>query len=119
MAGAPGGRGYGRRPGVEAAQLRLLAPRTARLREAAQIIHSYGNGGDSPPSIAVVSVPQGQSVAANKTTIADAFAAVRRIQPELRVVDLGVTGDSRFVTNNGDSTYALIFSPRVSAPTSR
>ena len=78
---------------------------------AAQIIHTYGNGGDSPPSIAVVSVPQGQSVAANKTTIADAFAAVRRSQPELRVVDLGVTGDSRFVTNNGDSTYALIFSP--------
>jgi RND superfamily putative drug exporter len=78
---------------------------------AAQIIHTYGNGGDSPPSIAVVSVPQGQSVAANQATIANAFAAVRRSQPELRVVDLGVTGNSRFVTNNGDSTYALIFSP--------
>ncbi|MGA8724084.1 MAG: MMPL family transporter [Acidimicrobiales bacterium] len=78
---------------------------------ATQIIHTYGNGGDSPPSIAVVSAPRGQSVVANERTIANAFAAVRSSQPGLRVVDLGVTSDRRFVTNNGDSTYALIFSP--------
>jgi RND superfamily putative drug exporter len=81
---------------------------------AAQIIHIYGNGGDAAPAIAVVSVPAGQSVAADQSAISAAFDQVRQRQPSLRVVDFGNTGDRHFITDNGRSTYALLFSPPVS-----
>jgi len=78
---------------------------------AVRIQHIYGNGGDTSPSIVVVTAPSGQIVARNATVIADAFDSVRSREPALRVVDLGVTNDSHFVTNDGRSTFALIFSP--------
>ena len=78
---------------------------------AAHVLHTFGNGGDSSPSIAVVTTPPGTTVAADRASIAAAFAAVRRDVRALRVVDLGVTGDQRFVTNDGRSTFALLFSP--------
>jgi RND superfamily putative drug exporter len=80
---------------------------------AARIINTYGNGGDQPPAILVATVPPGGSVGADKDTIAAAFATVRRAEPSLRVVDLAVTGDSSFVTDNGKSTFALVYTPPV------
>jgi RND superfamily putative drug exporter len=78
---------------------------------AARIIHTYGNGGDQSPALLVATVPAGQSVPADKAAVGAAFDAVRRADPALRVVDLGVTGDTRFVTSDGRSTYALVFEP--------
>ncbi len=80
---------------------------------ASRIIHTYGNGGDQPPAILVVTVPAGESATANRHVISGAFDAVRRAEPSLRVVDYGVTGDDRFVTNDGRSTFALVFTPPV------
>ncbi|MCU1495273.1 MAG: conserved rane protein of unknown function [Acidimicrobiaceae bacterium] len=78
---------------------------------ALKIQHIYGNGGDSSPSILVVTVPAGQSVRSDAATIAAGFEAVRRVEPSSRVVDLAVTGDGRFVTSNGRSTFAFLFTP--------
>jgi len=78
---------------------------------AARISNNYGNGGDSTPSILVVSTPAGQSIQANESSVAAAFNDVRSAQPTLRVVDYGVTGDKRFITDGGHSTYALVFEP--------
>jgi RND superfamily putative drug exporter len=78
---------------------------------ASRIIHTYGNGGDQPPDIAVVNVPAGQTVAADEHSIASAFDAARREEPSLRIVDLGVTGDRYFVTDGGRATFGLVFSP--------
>jgi len=78
---------------------------------AAKIIHTYGNGGDHTPDIAVVSAPAGQTVTADTATVTAAFDAARRAEPALRVVDFGVTGDRRFVTDDGHATYALLFAP--------
>jgi RND superfamily putative drug exporter len=80
---------------------------------AARIIHTYGNGGDQPPAIFVVTAPAGESATSNQQRISGAFDAVRRAEPSLRVVDYGVTGNSEFVTNDGRSTYALVFTPPV------
>ncbi len=80
---------------------------------AARIIHTFGNGGDQPPAILVVTAPSGESATANLQSISRAFDAVRRAEPSLRVVDYGVTGDREFVTNDGRSTYALVFTPPV------
>jgi RND superfamily putative drug exporter len=78
---------------------------------AARVMQTFGNGGDTTPSIAVVTVPGGATVASDRSAIDTAFDAVRRDLPQLRVVDLGVTGDPRFVTDDGRSTFALVFEP--------
>ena len=80
---------------------------------AARIIKTYGNGGDQPPAILVATVPTGQSVKADKSAIESAFEAVRRAEPTLRVIDVGVTGNSQFITDNGLSTFGLVFTPPV------
>jgi RND superfamily putative drug exporter len=76
-----------------------------------RILHTYGNGGESDPSILVVTVPAGQRVAADAPVIAGAFDRLRAEEPTLRFVDYGVTGDRAFVTNDGASTFAYVFTP--------
>jgi RND superfamily putative drug exporter len=50
-------------------------------------------------------------VADRADDIAGVFAAVRAAVPQARVVDLASTGDERFVTGDGRSTFALIQGP--------
>jgi RND superfamily putative drug exporter len=78
---------------------------------AQKIVRTYGNGGIIPPAIAVVTVPPGQTVHAEQTQIAAAFARVKRSIPVVRVVDFANTGDRRLITSDGRSTYAFLFSP--------
>ncbi|HEY3181840.1 MAG TPA: MMPL family transporter [Gaiellaceae bacterium] len=79
---------------------------------ATQIDRLYGNGGNQPPSILVVTVPRGETVRDDARAIASAFERVRERQPQLRIVDYAATRDPRFVTADGRTTYALVFSPR-------
>jgi RND superfamily putative drug exporter len=78
---------------------------------AKQIMHLYGNGGDTPPAIVVVTLPPGQSVRAEEPHLAQAFQRVRAEAPRARIVDFGSTHDPRFITNDGRSTFALLFTP--------
>ncbi|HUZ21505.1 MAG TPA: MMPL family transporter [Acidimicrobiales bacterium] len=78
---------------------------------AVKVLAAYHNGGENSPSIAVVTTPPGRSVRADEARIAAGFAALRRDQPELRVVDYSVTHDARFITNDGRSTFALVLEP--------
>jgi RND superfamily putative drug exporter len=79
---------------------------------AKQIERTYGNGGNAAPSILVVTVPRGEAVERDTRTIASAFERVRARQPQLRIVDYAATRDSRFVTQDGRTTFALAFGPR-------
>jgi RND superfamily putative drug exporter len=78
---------------------------------AKQISRTFGNGGDIAPAIVVVTLPQGQTVASQQAALDSAFDQVRRAEPTVRVVDHHSTGDPRFVTNDGRSTFALLFEP--------
>ena len=80
---------------------------------AKDIIRTYGNGAEQAPSIAVVTVPQGHTVAGDAEKVAAAFAQVRRELPRVRVVDLASAHDGRFVTDDGRTTFALLFGPRA------
>lgn len=71
----------------------------------------YGNGGNTTPSLLVVTVPRGQSVRGDQSTIASAFSTAQRTNPEVRDVDFFNTGNSQFVTTNGRTTYAYLFAP--------
>jgi RND superfamily putative drug exporter len=62
--------------------------------------------------IAVVTVPEGDTVEASKDAVAAVIdAAVAAVPMRLRVVDLASTGDPGFVTADGRTTYALIQAP--------
>ncbi|HEY7890872.1 MAG TPA: MMPL family transporter [Solirubrobacteraceae bacterium] len=78
---------------------------------AKQISHTYGNGGESPSSVVVVTAPAGRTIAAERTQIAAAFTRARVSVPRVRIVDYGATGDQRFLTRDGRSTYAIVFTP--------
>jgi putative drug exporter of the RND superfamily len=78
---------------------------------AKKITRLYGNGGNNPSSVLVVTVPRGQSVHADQTAINQAFSRARTAVPRARLVDFGVTHDPRFITADGRSTYAIVFAP--------
>ena len=63
--------------------------------------------------VAVVTVPEGQTVRQSRAAVSDvlttAVADVPNVQ--LRVVDFASTGDPGFVTDDGRTTYALIQAP--------
>jgi len=77
-----------------------------------QILATYGNGGSNPPYIPVVTVPKGTTVDEQSEEIAQIFAAVQEAVPEGRLVDYAMTGGERFVTEDGRTTYALVFPPQ-------
>ena len=77
-----------------------------------QLIDTYGvSTFDS--YLAVVTVPDGETVAGNKDAVAGVIAAGVAAVPDmkLRVVDFASTKDPGFVTDDGRTTYALIQAP--------
>jgi RND superfamily putative drug exporter len=76
-----------------------------------QLIETYGVS-TYDTYIAVVTVPEGDTVDANAAAVADVFAtAAAAADVDLRVVDYSSTGDPGFVTDDGRSTYALMQAP--------
>jgi putative drug exporter of the RND superfamily len=82
---------------------------------AAKILHSYGNGAQSPPSIVTVTVPTGDTARADGDTIAQAFDRARAADPRLRIVDYGSTHDPVFLTDDGRTSFAMVFGPVFSS----
>ncbi len=78
---------------------------------ALKIAHTYGNGGESPSSVIVVTVPEGRSVQGQSSEIAAAFAHARAAVPRARIVDFASTHDRSMITSDGRSTYAILFTP--------
>jgi RND superfamily putative drug exporter len=80
-----------------------------------QIVRTYGNGGDQPPYVAVVSVPPGQRVAQPVTAAATgrAFAAVAAVAAHPRIADYATTGNPAFITRDGRTTFALVYTAPV------
>jgi RND superfamily putative drug exporter len=79
---------------------------------ARKIMHTYGNGGDQPPAIMVVSAPAGQSIRGEQAQLASAFARVRSSVHGVRVLDYSSTGDPRMISADGRSTYAFLYTPQ-------
>src|SRR5262245_13245198 len=80
-----------------------------------QIIRTYGNGGSQPPFVPVLTVPAGQrisdrAVAAQSGRI---FSAAAAALPHARVADYATTHDPAFITRDGRSTFALVYTPPV------
>ena len=76
-----------------------------------RIVNLYGNGGETTPDIAVVSVPAGQTVAADSAQLAAAFSRARTAVPSVRIVDQALTGDPAFTTRDGRTAWAVVLTP--------
>ena len=80
-----------------------------------QIVAEYGNGGSQAPYVPVLTVPAGQRVT-DPAVAAEAgrvFGAIAKSVPGVRVADYSATGNARFVTSDGRTTFALVFIPPV------
>ncbi len=77
-----------------------------------QLIDTYGVS-TYDTYVAVVTVPAGATIDANRPAVAEIFATALTAVPDvkLRVVDLASTRDPGFVTDNGRTTFALIQAP--------
>ena len=75
-----------------------------------QLIATFG-ASTADTLVPVLTVPEGSTVAERADDVAGVFDAVRAAVPQARIVDLGSTGDDRFVTDGGRSTFALVQGP--------
>ena len=80
-----------------------------------QIASQYGNGGSQAPYLPVITVPAGQKITDPATAAATgrAFAALARTIPDVRIADYATTHDPAFVTRDGRSTFALVYTAPV------
>jgi putative drug exporter of the RND superfamily len=76
-----------------------------------QIQHIFSNGGNTTPTILVVTVPNGQSVASQESQLSAAFTSAQHQVPQVRFVDLSNTRNQHFITSNGRTTFAYLFGP--------
>jgi putative drug exporter of the RND superfamily len=81
-----------------------------------QIARQYGNGGDQTPYVPVITVPAGERITDPAVAAATgrAFGALARAIPDVRIADYATTGDRAFVTSDGRSTFALVYTAPVS-----
>ena len=76
------------------------------------ILREYGDGGLQQALVAVFRLPAGQTAAdpAARQALDGAFAALER-EPGMRVASYANTGDRRFVSADGRTTFGLVFTP--------
>src|SRR4051812_4338733 len=74
-----------------------------------QLLATFHNGGSNPPTIAVVTVPEGTTVKEQLGKITPVFDAVEKALPGTRMVDYAETQDDLFLTDDGRTTYALVY----------
>ena len=79
-------------------------------KEIAQI---YGNGGDVAPIVPVVQLPEGKTVDSPgvRDQLDAALAKVEAALPEARTASYASTGDRAFVSEDGRTTFALVYIP--------
>jgi putative drug exporter of the RND superfamily len=78
---------------------------------AREITHLYGNGGNVDPSVILVTLPPGRTVASEARQLSRGFHDAHATVPQDRIVSYSATGDQRFITGGGRSTFGLVFTP--------
>lgn len=80
-----------------------------------QIARQYGNGGDQTPYVPVITAPAGAHITDPAVAAATgrAFGDLARTIPDVRIADYATTHDPAFVTRDGRSTFALVYTAPV------
>ena len=97
-------------------------PGTASARANVAIIGTYRSGGSETPLVPVIRLPAGASVSQPGITarLRAGFAAAAAVgagqDGQSRVVSYAGTGDRRFASADGRTTFGLIFTPTLGNP---
>ncbi|KUL41263.1 MMPL family transporter [Actinoplanes awajinensis] len=78
----------------------------------ADLARAYGIDGGAA-SVPVLTAPDGRKI--ERAEVAGVAAALRAL-PGRQVLDYGSTGDQRFLTDDGRSTFLLVFAPPAQGP---
>ena len=79
-----------------------------------EIAETYGTGGsDVTPIVPVVTLPEGSTVDSPgvRSELDAALAGVKQALPESRIASYASTGDRAFVSDDGRTTFALVYIP--------
>jgi RND superfamily putative drug exporter len=78
-----------------------------------ELAATYGNGGDVAPIVPVVQLPPGKTVDSPgvREQLDAAIAKVKAALPEARTASYASTGDRAFVSDDGRTTFALVYIP--------
>jgi putative drug exporter of the RND superfamily len=76
-----------------------------------QLAAIYGNGGDVAPLVPVVQLPPGKTVDSPgiRKQLGAAISKVQAALPEARTASYASTGDRAFVSDDGRTTFALVY----------
>src|SRR5215218_4694431 len=76
-----------------------------------ELVALYGNGGDVAPIVLVVALPDGTTVDSPGivSELDAAFARVREALPDARLASYASTRDRTFVSEDGRTTFALVY----------
>ena len=79
------------------------------------IAQIYGSGGDIAPLVPVVTLPQGTTVDSPGVTaeLSSALAQLKKAMPDVRTASYASTHDRAFVSDDGRTTFALVYHPAV------
>jgi RND superfamily putative drug exporter len=104
-------------PASERLTVEYSLPGEPGAKTAKQIDETFGNGGYTAPYLVSVTYPTGQTVAGHEAEVAAAFDTVATTVPSVRVLDEANTGDAAFRTEDGRTSYAMVFYPLASSAT--
>ena len=78
-----------------------------------QLVRTFHTGGVLPPTVVVVTVPRGRSAdsLAARIELAALLQRLGHVIRPARIAWLGDTGDRRFLSADGRTTFALVFVP--------
>ncbi len=105
-------------PASEALDQRFSVPGREGWETSQEILRVYGNGGESPPLVPVVALPEGKSVesASVRRELAQVERRAKRAVPGSRVAGFGTTGDRAFVSEDGRTAFVYVFPTRSDDP---
>jgi RND superfamily putative drug exporter len=101
------------RPAVGALSEEITVPGREAFEVNREIAEAYGNGGDVAPLVPVVTLPEGTTVD-SPGVVEELDAALTRVQaalPDADVASYASTRDRDFVSDDGRTTFALVFTP--------
>ena len=98
-------------PASDALSVGFEMPGSESTETNAAIVETYGNGGSLQPLVAVLTLPEEMTVDSPgvRDELRTAFDQVVRSVPGTRIVSYASTGDRLFVSDDGRTTFGLIY----------
>jgi RND superfamily putative drug exporter len=106
-------------PASEALDQKFTVPGKEGWETNQEILREYGNGGENPPFVPVVTVPKGESVTAPsvRADLRGLEAKLKKLSPRSRIAGYGSSGDTKaFVSKDGRTTFIAMFPPQSDEP---